>query len=217
MANQIDSLGNLPSLAKSSGGSMPMPALNVKLLGSDFAQSVDSEVMAKQLYRLAAVFGDPWGKDQRMLQQMAGEWLGALSDLPAAAVDRGISEWIKSGDRWPKPADIRKRAEDQVHERVAKVSEERQIHPSRLKPTDDMKHFLYQSSPLRRNPNWDRFLDTVHPTVEHNYFANAKIGRYEHIIEIDTGFGLGWLIQNLGDKMAKHFGQRVILKLAGEA
>lgn len=192
--------------------STPLPALNVKLLGTDFEKSSDAEVVSKQLYRLAAVFGDPWGKNASLLQQMANEWLEALADLPAATVERGISEWVKTGDKWPKPADIRKAAQRQVHDRVAKVSEARKIHERRLKPSEAMLAFRYESSPLRRNSTWDAFLDTIHPTAEHNYFVKARLGDYEHIVVLDEPFHVEWVVRNLGDQMERHFGRRVVVR-----
>ena len=215
MENQMDSLGQLPSLAKSSGNSTQTPALNVKLLGSDFEKQADGEVMSKQLYRLASVFGDPWGKDQTMLRQMANEWLEALRDMPATTIERGISEWVKTGDKWPKPSDIRKAAERQVHARVAKVSEERHVHERRLKPTEAMLAFHYETSPLRRNPNWARYLDTVHPTLEHNYFVKARLGDYEHIVFLDNQFCAEWVCRNCGEALERHFGRRVALLVDG--
>lgn len=212
MENKTDSLGQLPSLARSSETFTQLPALNVGLLGTDFQRVADGEVMSKQLYRLASVFGDPWGKDQTMLRQMANEWLEALADMPAATVERGVSEWVKTGDRWPKPSDIRKAAERQVHERVAKVSEARKIHERRLKPSDAMLAFRYIPSPLRRNSTWDAFLDTVHPTVEHNYFLKARLGDYEHIVVLDEQFHAEWVARNLGDQMERHFGRRAVVR-----
>jgi hypothetical protein len=181
----------------------------VKLLGSDFEQPSDGEVVSRQLYRLAAVFGDPWGKNASLLQQMANEWLEALADLPAATVERGVSEWVRTGDKWPKPSDVRKAALRQVDARVAKVSEGRKIHERRLKPTEAMAAFHYRTSPLRRNPNWDRYLDTVHPTVEHNYFVNARLGDYEDIVLVDSSFQAEWLYRNCSEALEKHFGCKV--------
>lgn len=195
--------------------STPPPALNVKLLGSDFAKPSDGEVVSRQLYRLAAVFGDPWGRDTSLLQQMANEWLEALSDLPASTVERGISEWVKTGDRWPKPSDIRKAAERQVHARVAKVSEERHVHECRLKPTEAMLAFHYENSPLRQNPNWARYLDTVHPTLEHNFFVKARFGDYEHIVFLDNEFRVEWVSRNCADALERHFGRRIALLVDG--
>jgi hypothetical protein len=195
--------------------STPQPALNVRLLGSDFAKPSDGEVVSKQLYRLAAVFGDPWGKNAAMLQQMANEWLEALSDLPAATVERGISEWVKTGDKWPKPSDIRKAAERQVYARVARVSEERHVHERRLKPTEAMLAFHYESSLLRKNLNWDRYLDTVHPTLEHNFFVKARLGEYEHIVFLENEFCAEWVARNCSDALERHFGRRVAVLVDG--
>jgi hypothetical protein len=194
--------------------STPQPALNVKLLGNDFAQPSDGEVVSRQLYRLAAVFGDPWGRNTGQLQQMANEWLEALSDLPAATVERGVSEWVKTGDRWPRPADVRKAAERQVHDRVVKVSAERKVHERRLKPTESMVAFAYRTSPLRRNPTWDRYLDTVHQTVEHNYFVNARLGDYENVCLVDSEFQAEWIRRNCTDALERHFGCKVAIRVA---
>lgn len=196
--------------------STPLPALNVSLLGSDFVKSADGEVISKQLYRLAAIFGDPWGRNTSQLQQMANEWFEALSDLPAATVERGVSEWIKSGDRWPRPSDIRKAAERQVHERVAKVSATRSMHERRLKPTAEMLAYQCRSSPLRKNPNWDRYLDSLHPTAEDNYFVNARLGDYEHIVLVGTPFQADWIRRNCSEALEKHFGRKVSIMVMRE-
>lgn len=188
----------------------------MKLLGSDFARPSDGEVVSRQLYRLAAVFGDPWGRDKSLLQQMANEWLEALADMPAATVERGISEWIKTGDRWPKPSDIRKAAERQVNNRVYSVSNDRHIHERRLKPVGEMLEFLFTKSPLRRNSNWDRFLDTLHPTLEHNYFASARLGEFEHVVFLLSAFQVEWVIKNLSEKLERHFGRRVLVRWVGK-
>lgn len=212
--NQTDSMGQLPQPARYLADSTPTPALNVKLLGNDFAKPSDGEVVSRQLYRLAAVFGDPWGRNTSQLQQMANEWLEALSDLPASTVERGVSEWVKTGDRWPKPADIRKAAERQVHDRVAKVSATRNVHERRLKPTDAMIAFAYRTSPLRRNPTWDSFLDTVHQTVEHNYFADARLGDYENVVFVENEFRAEWLRRNYTEALERHFGCKVAIRVA---
>ena len=212
--NRTDSMGQLPQPGRSLAVSTPLPALNVKLLGTDFEKSSDAEVVSKQLYRLASVFGDPWGKNASLLQQMANEWLEALADLPAATVERGISEWVKTGDRWPKPSDIRKAAERQVHDRVVKVSAERKVHERRLKPTDDMVAFAYRTSPLRRYPNWDRYLDTVHQTVEHNYFVNARLDDFENVCLVESEFQAEWIRRNCSDALERHFGCKVAVRVA---
>ncbi len=214
MENQMDSMGRLPQPLKSSEISTQLPALNVSLLGTDFHKASDGEVVSKQLYRLAAVFGDPWGKDASLLRQMANEWLEALADMPAATVERGVSEWVKTGDRWPKPSDIRKAAERLVNDRVYRVSEARKIHKSRLKPSDNMLAFRYVPSPLRRNPAWDAFLDTVHPTVEHNYFQKARLGNFEHAVFLDNAFHAEWVVRNLFDDMERHFGRKISVQVA---
>lgn len=186
----------------------------MKLLGSDYQRPSDSEIVSKQLYRLAAVFGDPWGKNTALLTQMANEWLEALADMPAATVERGVGEWIKTGDKWPKPSDIRKSAERQVNDRVYRVSETRKVHSSRLKPTEAMLAFHYTPSPLRRNQRWDEFLDTVHPTVEHNYFRKARPGNYEHQVVLDHAMHAEWVVRNLADNMERHFGRKVSVQAA---
>lgn len=213
--NRADSMGQLPQPGRSLADFTPLPALNVNLLGADYQQASDGEVVSKQLYRLAAVFGDPWGKNAGLLQQMANEWLEALADLPASTVERGISEWIKTGDKWPKPSDIRKAAERQVYARVAKVSETRHVHERRLKPSEAMLAFHYQSSLLRKNPNWDRYLDTVHPTLEHNFFVKARLGDYEHIVFLENGFCVEWVSRNCSDALERHFGRRVAVLVDG--
>jgi len=215
MENQMDSMGRLPQPLKSSEASTQLPALNVSLLGTDFHKASDGEVVSKQLYRLAAVFGDPWGKDASLLRQMANEWLEALADMPAATVERGVSEWVKTGDRWPKPSDIRKSAERLVNDRVYRVSEARKIHERRLRPTEAMLAFSYQRSPLRSNRNWDEFLDTVHPTLEHNYFVDAHFGDFEHAIFVGSEFAAEWLNRNCAEAMEAHFGRKVVLMVEG--
>lgn len=216
LEKQMDSMGQALQPGKSLAASTPLPALNVSLLGSDFVKSADGEVISKQLYRLAAIFGDPWGRNTSQLQQMANEWFEALSDLPAATVERGVSEWIKSGDRWPRPSDIRKAAERQVHERVAKVSATRSMHERRLKPTAEMLAYQCRSSPLRKNPNWDRYLDSLHPTAEDNYFVNARLGDYEHIVLVGTPFQADWIRRNCSEALEKHFGRKVSIMVMRE-
>lgn len=214
MEKQMDSLGQLPSPVKSSDNSTQTPALNVKLLGSDFEKQADGEVMAKQLYRLASVFGDPWGKDQTMLRQMASEWLEALRDMPAATIERGISEWVKTGERWPKPSDIRKTAMAQVERRVSRVSSERKMHERRLNPSKEMQAYTFRTASIRRNPNWAAFLDMLHPTVEDNFFAEARLGDYENVLYVPEQFHVDYIKNSLGQRMQDHFGARVIVRKA---
>lgn len=192
---------------------MLRPALNVSLLGSDFADLPNQEIMAKQLFRLAAVFGDPFGRSPAMLTQMAGEWLRALSDIPTRALDAAVSEWVKTGKQWPKPSDIRELATAAVDKKVRWVADIAKVHESRIKPCDAVRAFNFKPAfSLRKNPNWAAFLDSVHLSVEHNYFAEARLDQYENILLVAASFHADWIRRNLQEQLDRHFGCRVYVR-----
>lgn len=93
-----DSLGNLQS-ASQPGSSESQPRLSEHLAG-------------KLLDRLAANFGEPWGRDEGALRQMRRDWAVVLEGFTEAELEGARLAWMKTKDTWPKPANIRQLAAD---------------------------------------------------------------------------------------------------------
>lgn len=186
-----------------------------ELLGADFVALCDRAVIGRILTRLVAGIGEPFGDSPEVMQLKAIEWFNALNDLPAKTVDDAVSEWIKTGTKWPKPAEIRKIAEAKLEVRVDQVSSERQVHHRRLNPTDTMKAFNYQTSRLRDNPTWRKFLDTIHPTQEHCFFAKAQMLRFASEIRVQSAFEADYIADKLGEALTAAFGRSVVIEYPG--
>lgn len=166
-----DSLGAL-SLTTHSTPTLAQ-GLNTQLLGTEFERSADREIIARVIMRLAAVFGDPWGRDERSAKVMRSEWELALADMPAVVIDSAVTEWTRAQTKWPRPADIRSIADRLLRAPIEAAAQRHGLHPKRIEPDDSMKGFAFSDSPLRRHPKWRQWLDAQHPTLEHFYFRKC--------------------------------------------
>lgn len=162
--------------------------------------------------RLAAVLGAPWGRDQQQARLMAAEWEQLLADLPAVTIDKAVTQWLTAETKWPKPADIRELAGAMVGKRVTEVSESRGIHEARLNPSEHMKGLTFRRSMLRLNPTWAQFLDSVHPTAEHCFFASLVMGEFAHELKNATEFEADYIREKYGDRLTKAFCRPVTLR-----
>ena len=204
-----DSLGHVALPAKSSENSTRLPALNVRVLGPEYERQTDVEQISRLLYRLAAAIGEPFGRDEAMMKQMAREWAAALADLPAVTVERAVDSWIKTESRWPKPAEIRRLAEAKLDDRVSVVASANRLHERRVKPVEAMSGFLYSESRLRRNPLWAKFLDAIHPSAEHAFFRNADMREYAHELTGLSLFDRDYIREHWGEQLNALFGCKV--------
>lgn len=213
MDQERDSLGALAPRGQSSSTTTSERALIAKALGADYERLAGSEIVNRTLFRLIAVYGDPWGRNTAAAKQMAVEWEAALAAVPAKAVDDAATLWMRDKSVWPKPADIRKLADAELDERVGLVSAARNIHPTRLKPPDSFKGFIFnEARDLRRNETWRRFLDSIHPTFEHCYLANARMREHAHEIEGLTPYEAETVIEKFGEQLRSLFGRGVSIK-----
>jgi hypothetical protein len=182
-----------------------MQGHSAKLSGTDFAARVGLEDVAKGLFRLASVFGQPFGTDTAGLRQMAAEWHQALGDLPPAHFDRAVSDWIATESKWPRPADLRVKASQRTGEAAARVSRERKVHERRINPSPNMLPATIMRSKLRLNDDWDAFLDAIHPVAEHSYFVQAILrGRCELLVP--NLHRADYIREHFGALLASHFG-----------
>lgn len=141
---------------------------------------------------------------------MAQEWEAALSDLPAIVVDEAVSEWVKAGSKWPRPADIRSIADRLLRGPIEAAAKRHGLHKARIEPAESMKGFLYVDSPLRRDPKWRQWLDGQHPTLEHCFFQKADCTASHEIFGL-TEFGAHYVAQHHGRNLTAHFGRAVRL------
>lgn len=185
--------------------STPQPALNVKALGTDFGRAADGETVGRALLRLTAALGEPFGRDEIMMRQMAAEWQSALSDMPAVTINNAVSQWLKRENKWPKPADIRKIADAVVQARVSEVSASKNMHPHRLNLPEALIGFKFKRSLLRLNPTWAEFLDTISPMHEHCFFGDATMGLLAHEVKNMSQFEIDFAFKTWGDKLASLF------------
>lgn len=205
-----DSLGSLVPQPKSSSTTTQLPALDARVLGEAFERLADSEAVNQALLRLVAVYGEPWGRNALLAKQMAAEWEAALNDLPSVTITHAVSTWLRRESKWPRPADIRRIADDVVETRVSAVADAKGIHPRRINPSDLMKAFVFRRSPLRANKTWAAFLDSIHPTAEHCFFVEPEMGQYAHELHNATSFEAQYIREHWGEKLSAAFGQPIL-------
>lgn len=211
MDEQRDSMGAVakPGMSSSKDISTLGPSgLNAKLLGTEFERGSDSEIVHRSLYRLVAVYGDPWGADRSRARVLADEWQAALADLPAVVVDAAVTEWLRKNSKWPKPADIRTAAEDLLRRPIEAAAQRHGMHKERIKPSESMKGFAYAESPLRRHPKWGAWLNAQHPSAEHFYFSRAEFIEPHEIFGLSE-FEADSIREKFGRELTSLFGRPV--------
>lgn len=208
-----DSMGKLPSTNLPTATSTHGPSVRPEnLLGTEFARSADAEVINRALMRLVAVFGNPWGADDKFAKVMRSEWGAALADMPAVTIDRAVSDWVKANTKWPRPFDIRELADAHQRARAATAGAAHKVHPARIVPDDDMRAttFVITKSALRDDPTWLRFLDLIHPMHEHYFFTDATC-REPHIVVGLSPFVAEQIAKKWGSQLTKLFKRPVML------
>ena len=213
MENQMDGQNrNLPSL-RSTGASTLRHVQPEKLEGTEFSAALGLEDIAKGLYRLGVVYGQPFGSDKDGLRQLATEWLSALADVPPQLFAQAITDWIATERKWPRPLDIRDKSAHKVGTAAFKVGAGAKVHKSRLQPADLMLNYPYMRSKLRSNKQWADFLDSVHPTVEHNYFVEAMFAGNSFSICVPLDFRKDYMLTNLSGPLSRHFGRGISIQV----
>lgn len=175
-----------------------------------FTRPTDSQVIAKAILRLSAVFEHP-PEGANVLSTLATEWLDALHALPARATEAAITEWVQKKTYWPKVAHIATIARRIVHGEIADSGGFTHLHPDRIALSAAYIGFRLKTSPLRKNPRWCEWLDTIHPMHEHSFFVDCSFGGYEHTVTNLSPFAVEQINARWGDSLQKHFGRRIIL------
>lgn len=184
-----------------------------KLEGTEFADSLGLEDVAKGLYRLGVVYGQPFGSDKDGLRQLAAEWLTALTDIPPTMFAQAITDWIATEKKWPRPSDIRDKSAHKVSAAAVRVGSGGKVHERRLQPVGQMLNYPYMRSKLRANKQWADFLDGIHPTLEHNFFVEAMFAGNSFSLSVPFEFRKDYMLSKLGDAMFRHFGRPIAIKV----
>jgi hypothetical protein len=184
-----------------------------KLEGTEFAAVLGIEDVAKGLYRLGVVYGQPFGSDKDGLRQLATEWLAALTDIPPVMFAQAITDWIATEKKWPRPSDIRDKSAHKVGAAAVKAGSGSKVHQRRLQPVDGMLNYPYMRSKLRASKQWADFLDSIHPTLEHNFFVEAMFAGSNYSLSVPFEFRKDYMLSNLGETMFRHFGRPISIKV----
>lgn len=184
-----------------------------KLDGTEFSDVLGRDDVAKGLYRLGVVYGQPYGSDKDGLRQLAAEWLSALADIPPGLFAQAITDWIATEKKWPRPSDIRDKSAFKVGAAAAKAGSGIKVHERRLQPVGQMLNFPYMRSKLRANKLWADYLDSVHPSIEHNFFVEAVFAGSSFSISVPFEFRKDFILSKFGDQMFKHFGRPIAVKV----
>ena len=149
-------------------------------------------------------------------------WQEACQSLPKMVFLASIAKHIKESKFFPTPAEIRTLSESTVEMLVHRAKEEAElrtaavggkVHEARLRPPMDPT-FPLKMSHLRSNQNWQRFLNGIHPTAEHSFFVDCKMGQYEHELEGLSSFARDYIQDHWANEMYEVFGRTVVLKVA---
>jgi len=202
---------NLPS-RRSSAASTLRPVQPEKLEGTEFSDTLSLEDVAKGLYRLGVVYGQPYGSDKDGLRQLAAEWLSALADIPPGLFAQAITDWIATEKKWPRPSDIRDKSAHKVGAAAVKAASGARVHERRLQPVGQMLSYPYMRSKLRADKRWADFLDSIHPTLEHNFFVEAMFAGNVTTISVPFEFRKDYILSKLGDAMFRHFGRTISVR-----
>ena len=204
--HKTDSLGTLSLMTPTKVGHAH--GLNARLLGTEFERPADREIIGRAIMRLSAVFGNPWGTDDRSAKVMRSEWETALADMPAVVIDQAVTEWTRLHTKWPRPADIRSVADRLLRAPIEAAAQRHGLHPKRIEPDESMKGFAYSDSPLRRHPKWRQWLDAQHPTTEHFYFRNCDFIEPHELFGM-TSFEAEYVREKFGRELTHVFGRPV--------
>lgn len=176
------------------------------------------EVQAAVLEPMRSLFRVPFGIEdpEAALAQYAKTLTRFSGDSLRAGWER-VVELHKKRD-WPPIADLLdavRAAEASIAVRAgfgrADASGDPSfMHEARIHPTPEMRLFLFRKADvLRKNPTWESFLDSIHPTAEHCFFSQATMGAVANNITGLTVFEAQYVRQTWGDRLKEAFGAPV--------
>ena len=229
--SEIPSTDNQPMAERDSLGSLVRPPSNKQSTSPSISTTkTASEILAEPmsvrhvlvaLGKLDTIYGakDMTPEDLKLRVTL---WYDACRHLPPTVFLAAISDHIKNSQFFPKPSEIIDNSKasldmlDSVSSKEARTKADAlggKVHEARLRPPKDPT-FLLQMSHLRSNQNWQRFLNGIHPTAEHFYFVDCKMGQYEHELEGLSPFAKDYIHDHWAGELYEVFGRSVVLKLA---
>lgn len=165
------------------------------------------ELTQKLLNPMQALYRVPYGIQDH--ERALSEYARALIGLPGHLLDAAWSRLVASHKRrdWPSVSEILEAAGSVTPRAEPAVGVGDGVHESRMSHASSLRDFPFVSSPLRSDPRWGQFLDRIHLSAEHAWFAQAEpVGDG---IEVPNAFRREQIISRFGEALSAHFGQMV--------
>lgn len=172
------------------------------------------EIQAKIIEPMRALYRVPFGIEDP--ERALVEYTKALKSVPGHLLDGAWERVVATHKKrdWPTISELLMAT---GHTEAAKVRAEIPadravtMHPSRVNPPPELRLVSLLESGLRRFPEWEKFMDTVHPTAEHNFFVQAE--KTNSGFEVPNEFRREYITNNYGEAMKAHFGTHVFVSV----
>lgn len=164
------------------------------------------EIHAKIVGPMRALFRVPFGIDdpERALVEYTKALKSASGDAMAQAWDRLVATHKRRD--WPTISEIISAIDHTESLSAPKRNSAESpgsVHPARINTPPEMRGVQLMDSSLRSKPEWNSFLETIHPTIEHNFFVQAE--RVGDGIEVPNDFRREYIVNNYSEAMKAHF------------
>ena len=168
------------------------------------------EIQSKVVEPMRALFRVPFGIEDP--EKALLEYVRALKNMPGHLLDGAWDRVIATHKRrdWPTISEL---ISASGHASAVKANAEipaekaATLHPSRVNPSGEMNGYAFYESHLRKDGQWDKFLDGVHPSAEHNFFVQSEASGDG--LDVPNDFRREYINTHFGEALKARFGQRV--------
>jgi hypothetical protein len=165
------------------------------------------EIQAKIIEPMRALFRVPFGIEDP--ERALLEYVRALKNVPGHLLEGAWERVVSTAKKrdWPTISEILL-ATGYVSDAKARADIPADklggLHASRVNPDPAMHAYAFYESSLRKDAIWSKFLDSIHPTAEHNFFVQVE--QRGDGIEVPNKFRQEHIVTNYGEAMKQFFG-----------
>lgn len=162
----------------------------------------------RALYRVPFGIEDP--------ERALVEYTKALKSIPGNSLEGGWSRIIATHKKrdWPTISELITeigRAEAVVVALKSNPEDAGKVHAARVNPAPELRGAMLLDAAIRQFPEWEAFLEKIHPTIEHNFFVQAE--KTTNGIEVPNDFRREYIVTNYSEAMKSHFGKAVVVSV----
>lgn len=168
------------------------------------------EIQVKIVEPMRALYRVPFGIEDP--EKALVEYTKALKNIPGQLLEGAWDRVVATHKRrdWPTISELIMASGYAGSVKAAAAipaDKAAMLHPSRVNPSGEMNGYAFYESHLCKDKEWEKFLDTLHPTAEHNYFVQVEESGGG--LDVPNDFRREYMTTRFGEALKARFGRVV--------